>query len=60
VDWVYLGPSPWLATCDRCEGRIEMPAFGITLDSFVRYLRLALNDHASCVRGIERRAESHG
>jgi hypothetical protein len=31
-----------------------MPAFGITLDSFVRYLRLALNDHAACVRGIER------
>ena len=49
VDWVLLGPEPWLATCARCGGRIDKPPLPQPVAAFCAVLEAQVKAHAGCL-----------
>jgi hypothetical protein len=49
IDWVRLGPFPYLATCHRCGAHEPNPAEEvIQLRAFVAHLRAVVEKHRHC------------
>lgn len=48
VDWVGMGPMPYLGTCRRCGGTLPMPPTGIAVREFVAQIRAGLEAHRGC------------
>lgn len=48
VDWVVLGPDPFLATCERCGRTEEKPELPLLVDAFVKYIEFIVAKHARC------------
>lgn len=48
VEWVVMGPAPYLAHCTRCGGVIEPPPMPTPLRAFVKYCSYVLEIHRHC------------
>lgn len=48
VDWLTLGPEPYMATCKRCGARIDKPPLPATMGAVVKYLAYAEEAHRHC------------
>jgi len=48
VNWVTMGPEPYLATCVRCGGHIDKPKLPLPVAAFVKYSEYAIELHRHC------------
>lgn len=48
-DWVVMGPAPYFATCQRCDGTVPHPPLPLEMLEFTRYLKEAAEKHAKCL-----------
>lgn len=48
VDWVFMGPEPHLATCQRCKETIAKPELPTTFPELLAFLGEATKLHAAC------------
>ena len=57
VDWLTLGPEPYMATCRRCGARIEKPPLPATIGTVVKYLAYVEEAHRHCKSNALDKAE---
>lgn len=48
VDWVFLGPEPYFAHCERCGGTVAMPILPTPVDALIAYTDYAMALHKDC------------
>lgn len=48
VDWVVMGPEPYLGHCERCGENIEKPKLPAPLAMAVAWMKAAVELHRDC------------
>lgn len=48
VDWIIVGPEPYLANCQRCGAHVAKPELPVSIDEFLRLLRAVEREHSAC------------
>jgi hypothetical protein len=48
VYWLTVGPSPYIATCQRCGKHEAAPKLPISLDGFGAFLKYLMALHRNC------------
>lgn len=48
VEWLVMGPAPWLATCNRCGDHVENPPMPASMEAVLAYINYAVLAHAGC------------
>lgn len=57
---LLVGPEPYLATCERCGARLPMPEMPMKMQAFVRLLKSAVSEHATCSGYAAGETSAHG
>jgi hypothetical protein len=52
VDWVFMGPEPYLATCRRCGEHVAKPPMPTPLDAAIKYFEYASEAHKFCKEAV--------